>query len=97
MLAGTTTGIKPSNVAVAQGLIGDAKLKSLTYCLSTLESTTPQVRKVFENLLTDTLHEQERLSQFVTGHGWYKSEASPEELMQQALSQANTGIQSIGK
>lgn len=90
---GEASGLKPGDDLITLGLMVGAKAKATTYCISVLESTTPEVRHMFATHLQDTLAGHERISKLAVARGYYNAHAAPPELLAQAVHQAQPAIQ----
>ena len=90
---GAATGMKPSDEVIAQGMVSAAKLKAISYCTALLETTTPELRHIFHTHLQNALAEHAQCSKLVIDRGWYKAQAAPQELVAQAVQQAQPVLQ----
>jgi similar to spore coat protein len=87
------TGLKPEDEVIAQGLLAGAKMKAMAYCTALLESATPEVRHLLQTHLQEALAGHERMVHLAVKRGWYKADASPEDLVQQAIQLAQPVLQ----
>jgi similar to spore coat protein len=82
------TGLKPSDQVIAQGLLAGGKMKVMAYATALCESATPEVRHLLSGHLQAALAGHERMIKLAVKRGWYKADASPQELLAQAVKQA---------
>ena len=66
-----------------------AKGASAAYLTATLESATPEVRRMFSEFLTQSVMSHESLTNMAIKKGWYKPYQNPEEQISQAYQQAS--------
>ncbi len=90
---GEAAGMKPGDEVIALGALAAAKMKAQAYCMCLVEAKSPELRHLFQTHLQDALAEHERWTQLVTKRGWYKADASPQELLQQAVEMAKPALQ----
>lgn len=90
---GEATGLKPTDEVIAQGLMALGKVKIMTYCTALVESFTPEVRQILGSHLQEALAAHQRMTDLAVKRGWYKADASPHELLQQAVAQAQPLLQ----
>lgn len=77
-------------------LLYQHKLAASMVTSAVLESSHPQLRSHFINLLNTTLHHQQQIFDLMNQKGWYKTEmASPEQFsrVQQSLSSVQQQMQ----
>lgn len=90
---GEATGLKPDDKVIAGALLAGAKVKAMAYCGAALESTNPEVRHVFTSHLQASLAAHERMTKLMMQRGWYSADASAQELLQEAVTQAKPVLQ----
>lgn len=66
-----------------------AKGASAAYLTATLESATPEVRRMFGEFLTQSVMSHESLTTLAMRKGWYKPYQNPEEQVSLAYQQAS--------
>jgi similar to spore coat protein len=90
---GEATGLKPNDQVITQALLAGAKIKVMAYAGALVEAATPEVRHMLQEHLQAALAGHERMIKLAMNRGWYKADASPEQLLQQAIQQAQPVIQ----
>lgn len=90
---GEATGMKPADEVIAHGAVVSAKMKATLYLNAVLETSSPDLRHLLTTHLQDALAEHERASALAIKRGWYKADASPQELVQQAVEFAKPALQ----
>ncbi len=66
-----------------------SKGASAAYLTATLESATPEVRRMFGEFLTQSVMSHETLTNMAIKKGWYKPYHTPDEQVSQAYQQAS--------
>ena len=66
-----------------------AKGTSAAYLTATLESATPEVRRMFSEFLTQSVMSHDSLTNMAIKKGWYKPYQNPDEQVSQAYQQAS--------
>ena len=82
------TGLKPSDQVIAQGVLAGGKAKVLAYTAALCESATPEVRHLLSGHLQAALAGHERMIKLAVERGWYKVDGTAQELLAQAVEQA---------
>ncbi|MGI6514416.1 MAG: spore coat protein [Syntrophomonadaceae bacterium] len=80
---------KLSDEMLANITLQGAKGSSAAYLTATLESATPEVRRMFSEFLTQSIMSHESLTNLAIKKGWYKPYQSPDEQITQAYEQAS--------
>ncbi|MGI6549878.1 MAG: spore coat protein [Syntrophomonadales bacterium] len=73
-----------------------AKGTSAAYLAATLESATPEVRRMFSEFLTQSVMSHETLTNLAIKKGWYKPYQNPDEQVSLAYQQASMVFSSEG-
>jgi spore coat protein F len=87
---GTTTDA-PANQTLCLSSIAAADTSAATYLAATLTSTTPELRRLFSEYLTQSVIGQEALVGLAVKKGWL----TPYDSLQQQISAANTKAKSV--
>lgn len=78
-----------SDEMLANISLNGAKGASAAYLTATLESATPEVRRMFSEFLTQSVMSHESLTSMAIKKGWYQPYQNPDEQISQAYQQAN--------
>lgn len=82
-------GSQISDEILANISLQGAKGTSAAYLTATLESATPEVRRMFGEFLTQSVMSHETLTALTIKKGWYKPYQNPDEQISQAYQQAS--------
>lgn len=73
----SSTTDSPADPTIARTLVSGASSSAAAYLTATLEATTPEVRRLFADYLTQTLVGQQALSDLAVKQGWVRPDDSP--------------------
>jgi similar to spore coat protein len=79
------TGGNLSDQLIASDMLSTAKLGAIQLTMACLESSTMELRQVFQARLNECLTEHARLSKMSEERGWYKAHSTPSELLEQDM------------
>lgn len=78
---------------IALDLLTSSKTGVTTLAKALTETTNPQLRQTLKTQLTNCIDSHCRLSDMAINKGWYNAYESPQEQLQQDLSNINTLMQ----
>lgn len=86
------TGIKPDDRTIADATLIAAKIRATTYCGAALAASSPELRKILNRHLQESLTESERTVELLTKKGWYNPHEPPSAMVAQVLDHAKPAL-----
>lgn len=90
-LFGSTANTSADSTIALNSISATANAAS-AYLLATLESTTPEVRRLFSEYTTQSVMANENLMELAVNKNWMNPYQCPETQLQQSLSQSSSVI-----
>ncbi len=87
-LMGNENDFKINDQVIANDSLMALKGASMAYLGATLESVTPEVRRMYSEFLTQCVMAHEAMTQLAVKKGWYKPYLAPEEQINEAFKQS---------
>ncbi|MDD3654800.1 MAG: spore coat protein [Desulfotomaculaceae bacterium] len=87
-MLGNTDGIKINDQVIANDALMGMKGASAAYLGATLESATPEVRRMYSEFLTQCVLAHEGMTALAVKKGWYKPYLTPQEQITEAYKQS---------
>ncbi|TYQ15869.1 UNVERIFIED_CONTAM: spore coat protein F [Acetivibrio alkalicellulosi] len=90
---GTNLANKPTDETFAYTLMAGAAASAISYLTATLDSTTPDVRRMLNAYTNEIIKEHEALATLSVSKGWFKPYESPIEQLQISVEHSKSMIQ----
>jgi len=84
-----------SDEVIANNALAAAKASAMAYLAATLESATPELRRLYGEYLTQSITAHEGLIQLAVTKGWYKPYDAPENQLQIAFNQSQQVVSHV--
>lgn len=84
--------LKMSDQIIANDSIMGLKGLSAAYLTSTLESSTPEIRRLFSEYLSQSIVAHETMTGLAVKKGWYQPYINPEEQLAQIYKQSEWAL-----
>lgn len=84
-----------SNEVIANTAMAASKAAATAYFAASLESATPEVRRMYGEYLTQTMASHEALTQLAVARGWYKPYDQPENQLKMSYDQSQQLISKV--
>ncbi|KJS82572.1 MAG: hypothetical protein JM58_14535 [Peptococcaceae bacterium BICA1-8] len=88
-ILGNDNDFKLNDQVIANDTLMGLKGASVAYLGATLESATPEVRRIYNEFLTQSVLAHEAMTALSLKKGWYNPYLSPEEQISQSFKQAD--------
>ena len=85
---GNDDDYKINDQIIANDTLAGLKGASMAYLGATLESATPEVRRMYNEYLTQSVLAHEGMTALVVKKGWYKPYLTPEEQITETFKQS---------
>lgn len=84
------TDIKLNDQIIANDTLFGLKGAATAYLAATMESSTPEVRRMWSEYLSQTILAQEAMAALAIKRGWYKPYINPDEQISQVYEQSQS-------
>jgi spore coat protein CotF len=81
-----------SDQVIANSALAAVKASAMAYLTATLESATPELRRLYGEYMAQSITGHESLIQLSVNKGWYKPYDAPENQLQASFSQSQQVI-----
>lgn len=81
-----------NNEVIANDMLVGSKTASTSYLTATLESATPEVRRLFMQYCNQAAQSHEALTTLVVQKGWYKPYDAPSTQLSETYNQSQTVV-----
>ena len=85
---GNENDFKINDQVIANDTLAGLKGASMAYLGATLESSTPEIRRMYSEFLTQSVLAHEGMTALAIKKGWYKPYLAPEEQITETFKQA---------
>ncbi|MFZ5643625.1 MAG: spore coat protein [Bacillota bacterium] len=87
-LMGNESDFKINDQVIGNDSLMGLKGSAMAYLGATLESVTPEVRRMYSDFLTETVLAHEAMTALTVKKGWYKPYLAPEEQITETYKQS---------